>query len=74
MTKLLKMKKGGVMNNNWFVTPCISVNLSQVVTISLRDKGILFHLTTGEPVLVEFDDSQQAEAEYRKLIIIFMKQ
>lgn len=52
------------MNNNWFVTPCICVNLSHVTTFTLREKGILFHLTTGEPVLVKFDDSQQAEAEY----------
>lgn len=49
------------MNNNWFVTPCICVNLSHVTTFTLREKGILFHLTTGEPVLVKFDDSQQAE-------------
>lgn len=74
MKPLKKNKEVVMMNKNWFVTPCISVNLSQVLTITLRDKGILFHLTTGEPVLVEFDDSQQAEAEYQKLIIIFMKQ
>lgn len=64
----MRLKKKEVVMNNWFTTPSVCVNLSHVVTITLKVQGILFHMVAGDPLLITFDSCHQAEAEYGKLM------
>ncbi|HNL07594.1 MAG TPA: hypothetical protein PKH93_08470 [Chitinophagales bacterium] len=52
------------MNNNiWFTTPTISINLNYVASFALKNLGILFNITSEQPILVTFDTHTAAENE-----------